>query len=216
MILPFFKAAGWKRIVSAGAARWNPSIEKIIPMDALTALHTRQSTSQLGEPGPSPAQLDNILKAGLRANDHGRLRPWHFLLIEGDARRRLGELFVRVTLQDKADFSREEQEKLAAKALRAPLIIVVVARLRPSDKIPEIEQRLSAAAAAQLMMAAAHAQGIGAVWRTGSLAYDRRVHTGLGLEANDHIVGFLYMGTPRGEAKPFTPLDVKDFVRRWT
>jgi len=182
-----------------------------VPMDALTALLTRQSISQVGEPGPTPAQRDNILRAGLRANDHARLRPWHFLLIEGDARRKLGELFVRVTLEDRPDFSREEQEKLAAKALRAPLIITVVARLQASDKVPEIEQLLSAGGAAQLMMAAAHAQGVGAVWRTGWLAYDRRTHEGLGLTANDRIVGFLYMGTPKGEAKPLTELQVKDF-----
>lgn len=182
-------------------------------MDALTALLTRQSVSQVGEPGPSPVQLENILKAGLRANDHGRLRPWHFLLIEGNARRKLGELFVRVTLQDKPDFPREEQEKLAAKALRAPLIITVIARVRPSDKVPEIEQLLSAGGAAQLMMAAAHAQGLGAVWRTGGLAYDRRIHDGLGLHANDRIIGFLYMGTPKGEAKPLAELEVKQFVK---
>lgn len=184
-------------------------------MDALTALLTRQSVSQVGEPGPSPLQLENILKAGLRANDHGRLRPWHFLLIEGDMRRKLGELFVQVTLADKPDFPREEQEKLAAKALRAPLIITVVARLKPSDKVPEIEQLLSAGAAAQLMTVAAHAQGIGAVWRTGGLAYDRRVHDGLGLEANDRIIGFLYMGAPKGDTKPLSELKAEEFVRRW-
>jgi len=185
-------------------------------MDALTALLTRQSVSQVGEPGPTPAQLENILKAGLRANDHGRLRPWQFLLMEGEARRRLGELLVRVTLQDKPDFPPEEQEKLTAKALRAPLIITVIARLKPSDKVPEIEQLLSAGAAAQLITVAAHAQGIGAVWRTGGLAYDARVRDGLGLEPNDRIIGFLYMGTPKGDAKPFTELKVAEFVRRWS
>jgi len=184
-------------------------------MDALTALLTRQSVSQVGEPGPTPTQLEAILKAGLRANDHGRLRPWQFLLIEGEARRKLGKLFVQVTLQDKPDFPKEEQEKLAAKALRAPLIITVIARLKPSDKVPEIEQLLSAGGAAQLMMAAAHAQGMGAVWRTGSLAYDKRVHAGLGLEASDQIIGFLYMGTPKGDAKPFAELKIEEFVRRW-
>lgn len=184
-------------------------------MDALTALLTRQSVSQVGEPGPTPAQLENILKAGLRANDHGRLRPWHFLLIEGDMRHKLGKLFVQITLQDKPDFSKDEQEKLAAKALRAPLIITVIARVKPSDKVPEIEQLLSAGGAAQLMMAAAHAQGIGAVWRTGGLAYDRRLHDGLGLEAKDQIIGFLYMGAAKGDSKPLTELKVEEFMRRW-
>lgn len=180
-------------------------------MDALTALLTRQSVSQLGEPAPSPAQREAILKAGLRANDHGRLRPWRFLLIEGAARQRLGALFVEVKRQEQPDFPREEQEKLAAKALRAPLIITVIARPQPHDKVPEIEQLLSAGAAAQLMMVAAHAQGIGAVWRTGGMAYDKRVHAGLGLADNERIIGFLYMGTPKA-SKPSAEQDLADFV----
>lgn len=189
-------------------------------MDALTALLTRRSVSQLGEPGPTPQQLEYVLQAGLRANDHGRLRPWRFLLIEGEARQRLGQLFVQVKQQDQPDFSPEEAAKLAAKALRAPLIITVIARLQQAhDKVPVLEQQLSAAGAAQLMMVAAHAQGLGAVWRTGALAYDRRVCEGLGLSANEQITGFLYMGTPRIDKskgdKPTAELNLKDFVSRW-
>ena len=64
-------------------------------MDALTALHTRNSINLLGDPGPTPAQLENIVKAGLRACDHKSLTPWKFLLIEGEARNKFGKLMVK-------------------------------------------------------------------------------------------------------------------------
>ena len=183
-------------------------------MDALTALHTRSSIGQLNEPGPTPEQLNNILKAGLRASDHGRLRPWKFLLIEGSARQALGELFVKVALQDNPSLSDDERNKLLNNPLRAPTIITVIAKVRPNDKIPAIEQTLSAAGAAQLMLLAAHAQGLGGIWKTGKMAYDKRVFKELGLGDGDQIIGFLYFGTPN-TTKPMAELNINDFVSRW-
>ena len=183
-------------------------------MDALTALHSRSSASELEAPGPTPEQLTNIVKAGLRASDHGRLRPWKFLLIEGNARQKLGDLFVKVALEDQPDLGNEECTKLQNNPLRAPTIIVIVARVRPSDKIPAIEQTLSAAGAAQLMLLAAHAQGLGAIWKTGKMAYHPRVHSGLGLENGEQILGFLYFGKIKN-AKPANELKVTDFITPW-
>lgn len=183
-------------------------------MDAITALQTRQSVSQLDLPGPTPSQLDAIFRAGLRASDHGRLRPWRFIVIEGDARYKLGDLFVRAAQQANPQLADEERKKLQDNPLRAPLIITVVAKIRPNEKIPAIEQHLSAAAAAQLMLLAAHALQLGAVWKTGKMAYDAGVHRGLGLEAGDQIVGFLYLGTPKAN-KPLPELSTRDFVSYW-
>jgi len=185
-------------------------------MEALTALHTRNSVALLQGPGPDKSQLKNIIQAGLRANDHRRLRPWKFLVIEGNAREDLGKLMLEIALLNNPDFSQEEQEKVAAKPLRAPTIVVVVAAIQADsfDKVPEVEQILSAGGAAQLMMAAAHVLNIGAVWRTGNVAYDDRFKVGLGLKKEDHIVGLLYMGTAKSK-KPLRPLDVEDFSEYW-
>ena len=84
-------------------------------------------------------------------------------------------------------------EKLRNNPLRAPLILGVCAIVSVESKIPEIEQVLSAGAVAQNILNAAHALGYGAIWRTGEMAYDDRVKTGLGLARPDKIVGFLYM-----------------------
>lgn len=183
-------------------------------MDALTALHSRSSTGQLDQPGPTATQLNNIIQAGLRASDHGLLRPWKFLLIEGSARQKLGELFVDVATQDNPALGSEEKAKLQNNPLRAPTIIVAIAKVRPSDKIPAIEQVLSAAGAAQLMLLAAHAQGLGAIWKTGKMAYHPQVHKGLALEEGEQIIGFLYFGTIKS-TKPLVTLEVHNFISSW-
>lgn len=184
-------------------------------MDAITALHTRNSINLLTEPAPTDEQLDNIFKAGLRACDHRNLTPWKYLVIEGEAREQFGELMVEVKSAMEGDeLDPALAAKLKAKPMRAPTIIVVVANIVPSEKVPDIEQVLSAGASAQMMMVAAHAQGVGAIWRSGSLMFQPQMREGLGLQVSDQIVGFLYLGTPQA-AKPVPELDPADFVEIW-
>lgn len=184
-------------------------------MDALTALHTRTSVNLLCEPGPTRSQLENIVKAGLRACDHRALRPWKYLIIEGDARNAFGNLMVHVkTVMDNAQPDAEMAAKLRSKPMRAPCILVVVAAIKEHDKVPEQEQLLSAGASAQMIMTAAHAQGIGAIWRSGGLMFEASMRAGLGLAESDQIVGFIYLGTPKA-VKPVPELDVDGFLQSW-
>jgi nitroreductase len=148
------------------------------------------------------------------ASDHRHLRPWRFVLIEGEAREKLGQVFVDSALEREPDLSAEQRADIAGKTLRAPLIIAVVARVRPNPKVPDIEQLLSAGGAAQLMLVAAHAQGFGGIWRTGGAAYDALVRRRLGLEEGDQIVGFLYLGTPQA-AKKLADIDYRDYTVSW-
>ena len=184
-------------------------------MDALTALHTRNSINLLTEPAPSKQQLDNIIKAGLRACDHRSLKPWKFLLIEGEARAKFGDLMVKAKeAADGCKLAPDFAISLKNKPFRAPTILVVVAAIKQHDKVPEVEQILSAGAAAQMMMTAAHAQDIGAIWRSGSMMFTDQMHRGLGLDTNDKIVGFIYLGKAK-IAKPLAELDPSDFLSTW-
>jgi len=183
-------------------------------MNALEALHSRGSIGKLAEPAPRGEALDNLLRAALRASDHQRLRPWRFLIIDGEDRARLGQVFADAALAADPQVSAEKQAEIAAKALRAPLIVVVVARVREHPKVPAIEQLLSAGAAAQLMLVAAHAQGFAGIWRTGGVAYDPRVHLRLGLEEGEQIVGFLYLGTAQAQKKA-ADTDPAEFTVHW-
>ncbi|HSB97842.1 MAG TPA: nitroreductase [Spongiibacteraceae bacterium] len=183
-------------------------------MHILEAVFTRNSVGKLSEPAPRGEDLANILDAAVRANDHQRLRPWQFLIIEGDARAKLGQIFVDVALQRDPTLSQEKQADIAAKTQRAPLIVVVVAKIQEHPKVPTIEQVLSAGGAAQLIMLAAHGLGFAGVWRTGDMAYDAGVRQRLGLQESDQIVGFLYLGTAL-TPKKLTEINHKDYTVVW-
>lgn len=185
-------------------------------MDALVALQNRASSTKLVAPGPTIQVLENIQKAALRAADHGRLRPWRFLMIEGDGRKKLGELFIVAEKQKIDNLSEKKCELAANKAMRAPTIVIVIACIKDHPRIPRIEQIISAGAAAQNMLTAAYAQGIGAVWRTGDLAYDSKFSAELGLTRNEAIVGFLYLGTASASCEAKAPkMNTEDYFQSW-
>lgn len=185
-------------------------------MDAVEALTTRRSATKLGGKAPSKESLDTVLEAAIRAPDHGRLRPWRFLLFSGDARNRLGDIFATCLEKRAPDAPKVQVEHERSKPLRAPLIIAVVAKVQPENtKIPVIEQVLSAGAAAQNIMLAFHAQGLGCMWKTGSAAHDGAVNLALGLEPHDQIVGFLYAGEVDQPQLETEKLDHSEFVEVW-
>jgi nitroreductase len=171
-------------------------------MQAIDALLKRRSAKTLADPAPDEGALALLLECASRAPDHGRLRPWRFIVIRGPARERLGELMAEQLLRKQPQASAEALQRERQKALRAPLIIVVAAVCSATAKVPAIEQILSAGAAAENMMLAATALGFGAMWKTGEAAYDDKVKVALGLDASDSIVGFLYVGTAPPDAVP--------------
>lgn len=188
-------------------------------MTPLQLLHSRASVpaDQLDEPAPSGEDLSAILRAGVAAPDHGGLRPWQFLLIRGAARSALGDVFAAALQARDPAAPDTAVEKQRGKPLRAPLIIAVVARVEPDNpKIPEIEQVLSAGAAAQQMQLAAHALGYGSIWLTGENARDAVVTEALGLGFDDRIVAFLYLGTPREAGHGVERPDPAAFTVEWT
>ena len=184
-------------------------------MDALEALHSRTSAPKLSAPGPSPAALQAICKAAFRAADHGLMRPWRFLLISGDARHKLGALFAAATLAAAPDSSEDVLARASDKALRAPLIVVTIASPVANPKVPDFEQEFSAAAATQNMLLAAHAQQLGAIWRTGAMAVHPLVRKGLGLADHEKIISFLYLGTIDGPTRRLSDPEVETYFKTW-
>ncbi|NBA97786.1 nitroreductase family protein [Pseudomonas sp. R5(2019)] len=185
-------------------------------MEALDALLNRVSVPRLVEPAPTREQCEILFKAALRAPDHGQLRPWRFITVEGVARDELGELLAEAVTLKGGDITEAALEKARGMPLRAPLVIVVVARLKDHFKVPKSEQLLAAGCAAHGILLAAHAQGIGAVWRTGELVYTEHVAKGLGLGAGEEVIAFLYLGTPQKELRPTPVVDVAEFVSAWS
>lgn len=202
-------------MASGGGAAPDSSPGSVGSMNAIEALLGRNSAPRLEAPGPDAGQLDTICRAALRAADHALLRPWRFLIVRGESRRKLGELFVAASLESAPEMTVAEQDRLRGKTLRAPLIIVVIASHREHPGVPGIEQDLSAGAAAQNMLNAAHALGLGAMWRTGSMAYHPRVKRGFGLGGEEKIIGFVYLGTISGKAKTLREEDPADYFADW-
>jgi nitroreductase len=191
------------------------NVQERVGMGALELLHTRQSAKRLQEPAPTDTALDAIFAAAVRAPDHGQLRPWRFIVIRGDARLRFGDVMAESRRLEAPDSTPDALKREREKALRAPVIVVVAARVQPEARIPEIEQILSAGAAAQNIMLAAHALGYGAMWKTGEPAYDPYVKEALGLKASDAIVGFIYLGTRAGAPPPTARPGADQFIQVW-
>lgn len=184
-------------------------------MQALDLLLNRVSVGRLLAPAPDAAQRELLFRAALRAPDHGQLRPWRFLTVEGPARVRLGELFAAALVAGNPEVKPEALDKARAMPLRAPLLVAVIARLSAHPKVPEQEQLLAAGCAAHGILLAAHAQGFGAMWRTGELSHHPQVLAGLGLASNERIVGFIYLGSVEGERRVPPVLELADFVAAW-
>jgi len=153
------------------------------------------SAKTMTAPGPDRLELQQILTAACRVPDHGKLCPWRFIILEGEARSRLGEVLVEC-LKRKAPLQVERASVERLRFLRAPVIVVVVSRVREMIAIAVWEQILSAGAVCQTMLLAVHALGYVANWITEWPAYHPIVKERLGLRSDERIAGFVYMGTP--------------------
>lgn len=185
-------------------------------MKALDALLNRVSAPRLLDPAPTAEQRERLFAAALRAPDHGQLRPYRFLTVEGEARHQLGEILARAVSAQGGEVTEAALDKARAMPLRAPLVVVVVACLQDHFKVPKSEQLITAGCAAHAIELAAFAQGIGAVWRTGELSYAPLVAEGLGLTENEQVVAFLYLGTAQNELRTAPKVDSAAFVTAWS
>lgn len=170
-------------------------------MDLLDTLLTRRSPalSSLRKPGPTAQQLTTMLTIAARVPDHGKLAPWRFIVIEGDARRRLGAFIGAVWGErnkgmDQAAFD-AGLAKWTSQLQSAPVVVAVVSGSKPHPKIAEWEQVLSCGAVCMNLLLAASGHGLSAVWLTEWYAYDAAVLAELGLASHEKVAGFVHIGT---------------------
>jgi nitroreductase len=182
-------------------------------MDALELLLKRASCAKLTLPKPNQQQMENVIRAALRAPDHAGLKPWNFLIYDNQASlQALGNLFVEAKLRQNPELPTDAVEKTRNLPLRAPMVVVAVAKIQEHQKVPAIEQIVSCGCAVHAMLYALQAQGYAGYWRTGELAYNPHLKTLLGLASTDEIVGFLYVGTPVLSLEKNNSANIADFV----
>ncbi|MGP1274049.1 MAG: nitroreductase family protein [Caulobacterales bacterium] len=184
--------------------------------DMLGRMARRRSTRaiDMSGPGPSKEQLDTLIRIAARVPDHGKLFPWRFIVFEGEARPAFGQMLESLIRADMPEAGEERLNLERRRFERAPVVIGVISRVTIPHKIPEWEQILSAGAVCQNLLLAADAMGFGAQWLTEWYAFDERVKSALGLEANERVAGFVYVGTQAVSAteRPRKPAD----ITRWT
>lgn len=184
-------------------------------MDALELLQQRVSVGRLVAPAPTAEQREVMFQAAMRAPDHKLLRPWRFLTIEGERLRALGELLAEAARQQGGEVPEAAIEKARNNPLRAPLVVVAIACLQDHPKVPHSEQLLAAGCAAHGVLLAAQAQGLGGMWRSGELSFSSHVAQGLGVSANEQVIGFIYLGTPEKPLRAPAPAELGAFVKPW-
>jgi nitroreductase len=170
--------------------------------ESLAFLARRRSlvVKDMGPPGPDPVELDRLLAIACRVPDHGKLAPWRFVVVAGEARGRLGEVVARAFRKRQPDAAPTTIEIERGRFLRAPVVVAVVSDPTAHPKVPEWEQVLSAGAVCHQLLLAANAAGFAAQWLTEWYGYDRDVLAALGLVGGERLAGFIYIGS--SDARP--------------
>jgi nitroreductase len=183
--------------------------------DAIELLLSRRSGSAkaMTGPGPSKKQLAQILAAGGRVPDHGKLFPWRFIVFEGKGRERMGDILAEAMQAEGERAKQVEEER--GRFLRAPLVIGVVSAAREHIKIPVWEQELSAGAVCQNILIAAHALGFVGNWLTEWYGYHPLVKERMGLKPGERISGFIYIGKSGVELEERPRPDMEMIVTRF-
>lgn len=174
-------------------------------MELLQGLLSRVSQPVLQAPGPDHAQIELAVKAAICVPDHRNLQAWRYIVIEGEGRERLAEIYARSQSEQAPQRSAAEIDRLRQQPLRAPTLIMAVLRRQDAAQVPLHEQYLSMGASVQNLLLALMAQGWAAIWRTGALAEDCAVAQALGLREQEMIAGVIYVGTtlnPRQVSRP--------------
>lgn len=194
-----------------------PEFGETLPIEAsyevLRFLARRRSASAmtLTAPGPNDQDLTDLLRLAGRVPDHGKLGPWRFVILRGEAKDAFAERIAAL-----ADSQANPVKATAAlrKLTRPPVCVAVISRYIPGE-IPEWEQRQSASAVCQQMLLAAAAMGWGANWITDWYAYDPRALEILGVVRGEQVAGYVYLGkateAPQERQRP----DMAPLISEW-
>lgn len=187
----------------------------VTPIDYL---FNRRSVKFVQAPGPTDEHLSQILQAAMSAPDHGRLRPWRFTLIRGDAVQRWADFAIGAIKRAGLPLTTQKEASTREWLSKVPLLVALACRMDSSNtKIPEDERMLATGAAVTNMLNAAHMLGYGAYWSTGLGTYVDEVHDALEYDALEYrFMGYLAIGTPIAVSDPIERPDYRDFVREWT
>ncbi|MCE9646768.1 MAG: nitroreductase [Chloroflexi bacterium] len=179
-------------------------------MELFDAIHGRMTISKV-KPDSIPREtIEKLLSAAVQAPNHHKVRPWRFVVLTGNGRKKLGDVMAASFLDRNPATPPEGLDKTRALPLRAPVVIALGVDKPADSKIVEMENISAASAAGMNILLAAHALGLGAIWRTGEWARDSRVKVFLGFDPDQHILGFIYIGHPDLVPEPYVRQGFED------
>ena len=183
---------------------------------ALSLLETRRSGKprDLVAPGPTPAELEQILTIAMRTPDHGKLSPWRFVIVGPNQRQQLADLLARALPESDPEAVSAHYAKALEFAHQAPVMITLISSPIQGHKIPVWEQELSCGAVGANLLQAAHALGYVGGWITGWQAYSPRV-THAFCKEGERIAGFIFLGTPANPLEERPRPALADHVSQW-
>ena len=180
-------------------------------------IKSRRSIGNLSIPAPTESQIRAAIDCAVTAPDHKKLRPWRFIVTQGNARHDLGRAFLAAAeaqaFQEGEALSEKSRQKTYNMPLRAPVIITVVTQMQVHKKVPPFEQMLSAGAAVQNLILALQAQGFSTVWRTGLLCNEPAVKAYFGVGPDDYVTAFVYTGSSPCDMPTRKPIDIEPLLR---
>ena len=180
-------------------------------------IKSRRSIGNLSIPAPTESQIRAAIDCAVTAPDHKKLRPWRFIVTQGNARHDLGRAFLAAAeaqaVQEGEELSEKSRKKTYNMPLRAPVIITVVTHMQVHKKVPPFEQMLSAGAAVQNLILALQAQGFSTVWRTGLLCNEPAVKAYFGVGPDDYVTAFVYTGSSPCDMPTRKPIDIEPLLR---
>lgn len=166
-------------------------------MELMEAIKGRRSIGRVKPDEVERALIEQMLEAAVWAPNHHLTEPWRFIVMTGEGRRALGDAYAAVARATaEPEQTAEQRDKHIAKALRAPVVIAVAASPSDNASVPQIEELAAVHAAVQNMLLVAHALGLGAIWRSGAPTYHPLMQAAFGLQPQEQLVGFIYVGYP--------------------
>ena len=208
-------------VVKRDCCAWAPLLAQSAMFNDLSSplalLKTRRSgrPRDLAEPGPSAAELRQMLEIAIRTPDHGKLNPWRFVHVGKESRDAFAEMLQRAYRIDNPEPGRLEIEAVERFARQAPELVVALSSPKPSPKIPLWEQQLSCGAACMNLVLAVHAMGFAAGWVTGWAAYNAAVLDAFGGDEGERIAGFVFIGTAAAEPEERLRPDYDEVISEW-
>ena len=173
----------------------------IIDRTPLDMLASRRSVlaARLVEPGPSEKELERMLDVAVRVPDHGRVTPWRLQVLTRQAQKELGDAFAEEFTRQNPGVPEDRLHLEWIRPQRSPVLVIVSSRIVPDrEGVPPVEQLLSCGNVCFNLLHAATALGYGAQWVTNWPAYNANIKAVLGIPPDDHLVGFVHIGTPKG------------------